>query len=138
MFLLSFENETSRRGQTGYYLPEGNDYNVKIDGWKVFDQPLKNCIKTIKWRNENFHRLIRWLYNWLLDYAYFKENYNLIAIDQSKQQALDADPKAIWKINFMGNLECAGRTAMFFITEEIKETNLGYFIVNTFYTLYLY
>ena len=38
----------------------------------------------------------------------------------------------------MGNLECAGRTAMFFITEEIKETNLGYFIVNTFYTLYLY
>ena len=59
MFLLSFENETSRTGQTGYYLPEGNDYNVKIDGRKVFDQPLKNCIKTIKWRNENFHGLMR-------------------------------------------------------------------------------
>ena len=38
----------------------------------------------------------------------------------------------------MGNLECAARAAMFFITEEIKENNLGYFIVNTFYTLYLY
>ena len=73
-----------------------------------------------------------------MDYAYFKENYNQIAIDQGKQQALDADPKVIWKINFMGNLECAARAAMFFITEEIKENNLGYFIVNTFYTLYLY
>ena len=31
----------------------------------------------------------------LLDYPYFKENYKLIAIDLSKQQALDADPKEI-------------------------------------------
>ena len=31
----------------------------------------------------------------LLDYSYVKENYKLIAVDLSKQQALDADPKAI-------------------------------------------
>ena len=31
----------------------------------------------------------------LLDYPYFKENDNLIAIDLSKQQAIDADLKAI-------------------------------------------
>ena len=31
----------------------------------------------------------------LLDYPYFKENYKLIAIDLSKQQAIDADPEAI-------------------------------------------
>ena len=31
----------------------------------------------------------------LLDYSYFNENYKLIAIDLSKQQALDADPWAI-------------------------------------------
>ena len=31
----------------------------------------------------------------LLDYAYFKNNYRLIAIDLSKQKALDADPRAI-------------------------------------------
>ena len=30
-----------------------------------------------------------------LDYYYFKEHYKLIAIHFSKQQALDADPKAI-------------------------------------------
>ena len=36
----------------------------------------------------------------LLDYPYFQENYKLIVIDLCKQQALDADPKAIQKINF--------------------------------------
>ena len=40
----------------------------------------------------------------LLDYPYFKEYCKLIAIDLSKQQALDADPKAIRQINFTGNL----------------------------------
>ena len=29
----------------------------------------------------------------LLDYPYFKDNYKIIAIDLSKQQALDADPR---------------------------------------------
>ena len=31
----------------------------------------------------------------LLDYNYFEKCYRMIAIDLSKQQALDADPKAI-------------------------------------------
>ena len=31
----------------------------------------------------------------LLDHSYFKENYKLIPIDLSKQQALDSDPRAI-------------------------------------------
>ena len=31
----------------------------------------------------------------LLDYSYFKEHYELLAIDLSKLQKLDADPKAI-------------------------------------------
>ena len=41
----------------------------------------------------------------LLDYNYFKNCYKMIAIDLSKQQALNADPKAIQQINFTGNLE---------------------------------
>ena len=40
----------------------------------------------------------------LLDYNYFNNYYKMIAIDLSKQQALDADPKAIQQINFTGNL----------------------------------
>ena len=38
----------------------------------------------------------------LLDYAYFKDNYKLIAVDLSKQKALDADPRAIQQIVFQG------------------------------------
>ena len=41
----------------------------------------------------------------LLDYTYFKNDYKVIAIDLSKQQALDADPKAIQQINFTANLD---------------------------------
>ena len=52
----------------------------------------------------------------LLDYSYFKENYKMITIDLSKQQALDADPRAIQQINF------TTITKMFFIIEEAKET----------------
>ena len=37
----------------------------------------------------------------LLDYAYFRDNYKIIAIDLSKQQALDADPRAIYHINLL-------------------------------------
>ena len=36
----------------------------------------------------------------LLGYAYFKDNYKLIAVDLSKQQALAADPRAIQQIVF--------------------------------------
>ena len=37
-----------------------------------------------------------------LDYAYFKDNYRLIAVDLSKQKALDADPRGIQQIVFQG------------------------------------
>ena len=45
----------------------------------------------------------------------------MIAIDLSKQQALDADPKAIQQMNFTGNPDRAGQTTMFFIIEEAKK-----------------
>ena len=46
----------------------------------------------------------------------------MVALDLSKQQVLDADPKAIQQINLTGNLDGAGQT--FFTTEEEKETIL--------------
>ena len=62
----------------------------------------------------------------LLDYSYFKDHYKMIAIDLGKQQALDADPRAIQQINFTANLDRAGNTTMFFIIEEAKETVLDF------------
>ena len=50
----------------------------------------------------------------------------MIAIDISKQQATDADPKAIQQIKFTTNIDREGNTAMFFIIEEAKETILNF------------
>ena len=50
----------------------------------------------------------------------------MIAIDLNKQQALDADPRAIQQINFTANLDRDGNTTMFFIIEEAKETALDF------------
>ena len=46
----------------------------------------------------------------------------MIATDLSKQQVLDADPRAIQQINLTANLHRAGNTTMFFVIEEAKET----------------
>ena len=46
----------------------------------------------------------------LLDYSYFMDTYKMIAVDISKQKALDADPRAIQQINFTANLDRAGNT----------------------------
>ena len=49
----------------------------------------------------------------------------MIAVDLSKQQALDTDPRAIQQINFTANLDRAGNTRIYFILEEAKETVLN-------------
>ena len=50
----------------------------------------------------------------------------MIAIDLSKQQAFNADPKTIQQINFNGNLNSDGNITLFFIIEEVKETVLDF------------
>ena len=50
----------------------------------------------------------------------------MIVVDLSKQQALDADPKAIQQINFTANLDRAGNTRIYFIVEEAKQTVLDF------------
>ena len=50
----------------------------------------------------------------------------MIAIDLSKQQALDADPRAIPQISFTANLDRAGNTRIYSILEEAKETVLDF------------
>ena len=50
----------------------------------------------------------------------------MIAVDLSKQQALDADPRAIQQINFTAIPDRAGNTRVYFILEEVKETILDF------------
>ena len=50
----------------------------------------------------------------------------MIAVHLSKQQALDADPRAIQQINFTANLDRAGNTRVNFILEKAKKTILDF------------
>ena len=98
-----------------------------VDGKNFFDQSINNDFKTY----ENIRKIATgkgddYTTGCLLDYSYFKDHYKMIAIDLSKQQALDADPRAIQQINFTANLDRAGNTTMFFIIEEAKETVLDF------------
>ena len=94
-----------------------------IDGKNFFDQPINNMIKTY----ENIRKITigqgdDYTTGCLLDYTYFKKYYKMIAVDLSKQQALDADPKAIQQINLTANLDRTGNMRIYFILEEAKET----------------
>ena len=123
--MLPFENENGRTSHSTYYRPkvEIKDYNVMIDGRNFLDQAINSMNKTY----ENNRKIAtgkgdNYTTGCLLDYLYFKENYKMIAIDLSRQNELDADPRAIQQINFTANLDRAGNTTIFFIIEEAKET----------------
>ena len=58
----------------------------------------------------------------MLGYIYFENDYKIIAVDISKQQALETAPKAIQQINFTAKLDRAENTRFYFILEEAKET----------------
>ena len=94
-----------------------------IDGKNFFDQIVKNNKVTY----DNIRKSATgqgddYTTGCLLDYIYFKNYYKMIVVDLSRQQALDADPKAIQQIYFRENLDKAGNTRIYFILEEAKET----------------
>ena len=65
----------------------------------------------------------------MLDYAYFKDNYKLIAVDLSKQKALDADTRAMQQIIFQGVLGGDDNTKirLYTILEQSKEIVLEFY-----------
>ena len=96
-----------------------------IDGQNFFDLPVRNDLITY----DNIQKIATgqgddYTTGCLLDYNYFKKYYKVTKTDLSKQQALDADPKAIQQINFTENLE--NNEVIFFIIEEAKETILDF------------
>ena len=112
-----FKNESDRKVHTKCYLSKQaiKYYNVLINEKSFFDQAEKSDIITYgNIRNIATDQEDDYKNCYLLDYNYFKKHYKLIAIDLSKQQAFDADPKPIQQINFTGNLEGnAGATFLF-------------------------
>ena len=81
-----------------YFLPRGEikNYNVLIDGRNFYNQQINGIIK----QYDEIRKISTgygddYATGCLLNYTYFKDNYRLIAVDLSKQKALDADPRAI-------------------------------------------
>ena len=100
-----------------------------INEQNIFDQPVKSNLRTYG----NIQKIVTgqgdgYKTSCLLDYNYFNRYYKKLAIDLSKQQADDADPKAIQQINFAENLvrDPIANTAMLFIIEEAKKTVLDF------------
>ena len=129
--VLSFQRRAGENNTTKdyrdsfsyYYVPNIRikDFNVLIDGESFFDLPVKN--------EEAYERILEMSNNNdyttgnPLDFAYFKKNYRLIAIDLSKQTKLK-DPQ---QINFIGKLENQDHGAtMFFIIEKSEETTFNF------------
>ena len=89
-----------------------------INGENFFDQSIKNNKVT----HENIRKIATsqvddYTTNCLLDYLYVYDSYKMIAIDLSKQKALDADPRTNQQVNFTANLDRAGNTRIYFILE---------------------
>ena len=93
-----------------------------IDGKSFFDQTVKNNKITY----ENIRKIATgqgddYMTGCLLDYTYFKDYYKMIAIDITKQQALDPDRKAIQHINFTTNLDRTENTRIFSFLKNQKK-----------------
>ena len=97
LFVLAFEDDAQRISKKRYYIPNVEIKNyVMVDGKFFFHQPINSMIKTY----ENIRKITigqgdDYTTGCLLDYTYFKKYYKMIVIDLSKQQALDAELKAI-------------------------------------------
>ena len=110
LFVLAFtdtnngNNKVERGSHRKYFLPRVNitNYNVLIDGRNFYDQPINDEIKKYdEIRKIATGKGYDYTTNCLLDHQYFKDHYQLIAVDLSKQKELDADPRAIYKLRFM-------------------------------------
>ena len=122
MFVLVFDNT-----EEGAKKFERNNHTIiLIDGRNFYDQPINDTIKQ--------HDAIRKIATGhgddytivcLLDYQYFKEHYNLITIDLSKQKELDADSRAIQQIEFYGVLKTNSQVCT--VLEKSKETSLQFY-----------
>ena len=94
VFALLFEEKAVRTAHTGYFLPK-----LEVKGLferNLFDQPLWSYLKTY----ENIWKIMTgqsdaYATDYLRYYPYFKKYYTMIAMDVNKQQAVDADQKAI-------------------------------------------
>ena len=127
LFVFWLKGEDGWKSYWQYYLPIVviEDHNAMIDGRNFFYHPIKNYEKSYG----NIRKIVTgqgdYTAGCLLDYPYFKKYHKLIAIDLSKQQKLDANPKTIQEI-FTVTLNRAESAGMYFIIKEATEAVLDF------------
>ena len=137
LFVLAYfiadggNDEAGIKSNKKYFLPRGEikNYNVLIDGRNFYDQPINDLIKQYdEIRKVSTGYGDDYTTECLLDYAYFKDNYKLIAVHLRKQKALDADPRAIQQIVFQGVAggENNAKIRLYTIPSKSKETMLEF------------
>ena len=130
LFVLAFKNvanRVERESHRKYFLPRVNvtNYNVLIDGRNFYDQPINDQIKKYdEIRKIAIGKGDDYTTGCLIDYQYFKDHYQLIAVDLSKQKELHADPAAIQQIEFYGKLGTNPQVCT--VLQKSKETILEF------------
>ena len=132
LFVLAFDNtnngdnKVERGSHRKYFLlrVDMTNYNVLIDGRNFYDQPINDQIK----KYDEIRKIATgkgddYTTGCLLDYQYFKNHQ--FAVDQSKQEELDADPRAIQQIEFYGMLKTNSHVCT--VLEKSKETVLEFY-----------
>ena len=102
------------------------NYNVLIDGINFYDRPINDQIK----KYDEIRKIATgkgddYITGSLLDYQFFKDHYQLIAVNLSKQKELDADLRAIQQIDFYGMLNTNSQVCT--VLEISKETLLEFY-----------
>ena len=101
---------------------EIRDFNILIDGKSFFELTAKSKEEVYEKINE-MKRNNDYTTGKFLDFAYFKENYILIAIHLRKQ----TKSKDLQQINFIGKLEDQNNgVIMFFTIEKLEETTFEF------------
>ena len=93
---------------------------VLIDGMNFYDQPINDQIKKYdEIRKIETEQRDDFTTGCLLDYQFYKDHYQLIAFDLSKQKEIDPDPRAIQHNEFYGMLKSNSQVCT--ILEKPKE-----------------
>ena len=132
LFVMAYSradnNQPTKDGQRKYYLPRINleKYIDIIDERNFYDNPIESDIekyrelkKVMIGKGEDYTT------GSLLDYDYFLKHYKLVAVDLSKQNELDADPRTIQEIEFKYMLQTD--SIIYWVLEKSKETILEFY-----------
>ena len=140
LFVLAFDNTNNGANRfegdnhRKYFLPKVDitNCNVLIDGRNFYDQPISDQIKKYdEIRKITTGKGDDYAIGCLLDCQYFKDHYQLIAVDLSKQKKLDADLRVVQQIliefliEFYGMLKTNSQVCT--VLENSKETVLEFY-----------